>query len=210
MKLGRFVEFSSTVGPAGGMHHLRVAYPVHSRYSRPSAEIPPYLTILLSPGRQTVAPAGNTRAGQEATNEPEALREKASIRRSMIHAGCDASERSRSRVNEAGPTRRCGFGDGYCADREEWEPGLTGFHSSIISKRRSTCTASVSGAATCQVRRSDGAGVSRMREICMSGLMSGMWKRGTVRIMRQRQTKGPETDRPDLQYRATSRLHRLP
>ena len=47
-----------------------------------------------------------------------------------------------------------------------------------------------------------------MREICMSGLMSGMWKRGTVGIVRHRQLKGPETARPDLNYRATSRLDR--
>ena len=41
----------------------------------------------------------------------------------------------------------------------------------------------------------------------MSGSMSGMWKRGTVWIMRHRQTKGPDTDRPDLNNRATSRLY---
>ena len=40
-----------------------------------------------------------------------------------------------------------------------------------------------------------------------SGSMSGMWKRSTARIMRHRQTKGPETDRPSLHHRATSRLH---
>src|ERR1035438_2124914 len=44
----------------------------------------------------------------------------------------------------------------------------------------------------------------------MSGSMSGMWKRGTVWIMRHRQTKGPDTDRPDLNNRATSRLYSLP
>jgi hypothetical protein len=43
----------------------------------------------------------------------------------------------------------------------------------------------------------------------MSGSMSGMWKRGTVWIMRHRQTKGPDTDRPDLNNRATSRLYSL-
>src|SRR3974390_1382074 len=37
--------------------------------------------------------------------------------------------------------------------------------------------------------------------------MSGMWKRSTVWIMRHRRTKGPETDRPDLHHRATSRLY---
>ena len=43
----------------------------------------------------------------------------------------------------------------------------------------------------------------------MSGSMSGMWKRGTVWIMRHRQTKGPDTDRPDLNNCATSRLYSL-
>ena len=46
-----------------------------------------------------------------------------------------------------------------------------------------------------------------MRETRLSGSMSGMWKRGTVWIMRHRLTKGPETDRPNLTYRATSRLY---
>jgi integrase len=39
--------------------------------------------------------------------------------------------------------------------------------------------------------------------------MSGMWKRGMVRIMRHRQTKEPDTDRPNLNHRATSRLYPL-
>jgi hypothetical protein len=38
--------------------------------------------------------------------------------------------------------------------------------------------------------------------------MSGMWKRGTVGLVRHRQTKEPEMDRPDLNNRATSRLYR--
>src|ERR1039458_8456810 len=37
--------------------------------------------------------------------------------------------------------------------------------------------------------------------------MSGMWKRGTDWIVRHRQTKEPETDRPILNHRATSRLY---
>ena len=46
-----------------------------------------------------------------------------------------------------------------------------------------------------------------MREMRMSGSMSGMWKRSTDWLMRHRQTKGPETDRPVLNHRVTSRLY---
>ncbi len=38
--------------------------------------------------------------------------------------------------------------------------------------------------------------------------MSGMWKRSMAGLVRHRQTKGAETDRPDLNHRATSRLYR--
>src|SRR4051794_23259389 len=37
--------------------------------------------------------------------------------------------------------------------------------------------------------------------------MSGEWKRDTARLVRHRQTKGPETDRPNLPDRATPRLN---
>jgi hypothetical protein len=47
-----------------------------------------------------------------------------------------------------------------------------------------------------------------MLEMCMSGSTSGMWKRGMAWIMRHRQTKEPDTDRPNLNHRATSRLYR--
>jgi hypothetical protein len=38
----------------------------------------------------------------------------------------------------------------------------------------------------------------------LSSSTSGMWKRGMAWIMRHRQTKGPETDRPNLNHRATA------
>jgi hypothetical protein len=47
-----------------------------------------------------------------------------------------------------------------------------------------------------------------MREMCMSGSTSGMWKRGMAWIVRHRQTKEPDTDRPNLNHRATSRLYK--
>ena len=47
-----------------------------------------------------------------------------------------------------------------------------------------------------------------MREMCMSGSTSGMWKRGMDWIVRHRQTKEPDTDRPNLNHRATSRLYK--
>jgi hypothetical protein len=37
--------------------------------------------------------------------------------------------------------------------------------------------------------------------------MRGMWKRGMASLVRHWQTKGPETDRRLLNYRATSRLY---
>jgi len=46
-----------------------------------------------------------------------------------------------------------------------------------------------------------------MRQLRTSGSMSGMWKRSMVRLVRHRQTKGPATDRPHLNHRATSRLY---
>ena len=49
-----------------------------------------------------------------------------------------------------------------------------------------------------------------MREICTSGSMSGRWKRSMVPLVRHRQTKGPETDRQNLNHRATSRLYTVP
>ena len=48
-----------------------------------------------------------------------------------------------------------------------------------------------------------------MREIRTSGSMSGVWRRSMAKIMRHRQTKGPETDRLRLNHRATPRLYSL-
>ena len=45
------------------------------------------------------------------------------------------------------------------------------------------------------------------RENRLSGSTSGKWKRSMAELMRHRQTKEPETDRPDLNHRATSRLY---
>jgi hypothetical protein len=46
-----------------------------------------------------------------------------------------------------------------------------------------------------------------MRENRLSGLTSGAWKRGMESLLRHRQTKGPETDKTFLNYRATPRLY---
>jgi len=48
-----------------------------------------------------------------------------------------------------------------------------------------------------------------VREIRTHGSMGGRWKRSMVKLVRHRQPKGSETDRPNLNHRATSRLYCL-
>src|SRR4029077_8157358 len=63
---------------------------------------------------------------------------------------------------------------------------------------------------TSGVRNDECVGEGRMREMSTFGLMSGMWKRSMVGLVRHPQTKGRVTDRPDLNHRATSRLYETP
>ena len=42
-----------------------------------------------------------------------------------------------------------------------------------------------------------------------SGSMSGVWRRSKARLVRHRRAKAPETDRPNLNDRATPRLYPL-
>ena len=46
-----------------------------------------------------------------------------------------------------------------------------------------------------------------MREICKYGSRSGEWKRGMVKTVGHRQTKGPATVMLHLNYRTTPRLY---
>ena len=83
----------------------------------------------------------------------------------------------------------------------------------VHATRTNTCTRSLAWSSfvcltsTSRGRTHESLSESRMREIRTSGLMSGRWKRSMVWLVRHRQTKGPATDRPNLNHRATSRLY---
>src|SRR5208337_2682964 len=71
----------------------------------------------------------------------------------------------------------------------------------LNGSRKMSCTRSLAwsasscGSPVVRVRHRDASSESRVREIRTHGSTSGVWKRGRVRLVRHRQTKGPETDR---------------
>ena len=76
--------------------------------------------------------------------------------------------------------------------------------SPIVPARRVGADPPAHRTKTFRGRKHESLSESRMRENRPSGSMSGEWKRGTVELLRHRQTKGPATDRPSLNYREYS------
>ena len=96
-----------------------------------------------------------------------------------------------------------------CAKHKVWGPGTKRFPEASLHQRLGLVCLAAADRAASRGRPREPFSESRMREIRPSGSMSGVWKRSMVGLVRHRQTKGPETDRPNLNHRATSRLHKL-
>ena len=87
-------------------------------------------------------------------------------------------------------------------------PGKTRFPKGYLYEDLGLLQPAGLGRHALRVRKRDRAlSESRMRENRPSGSMSGEWKRSMARLVRHRQTKGPATDRPSLNHRATPRLY---
>src|SRR6187551_3573785 len=72
------------------------------------------------------------------------------------------------------------FNAGWFDAADKQAPDIANIRTSI-STRRSAFTPCRVTEPTCQARRHDDAGESRMRGICMSGLTSGVWRRSQGR-----------------------------